>query len=317
MELNRFITNSSAVDIRNTYFYLELPIADLDDTIYMDKLNDSVDMILGAMGTKEKPYKVFDKSGQRLFFYFKTGSQKRKGQLNKFCTRYLPEDQIYNAKGITKEEIQGKVYQMQKNKNYMIQEEPDRTTNYDGKDIQIFSDPTQWYPWQKQVHQLIYNEDGTFKDPHPRHIINIVDKAGNSGKSTFFKYLSYKYQTQVGRIGYGTSSQLRSSLTNLGEKTFYIIDLARSKSKTEKEEDLLGAIEDLKSGVIINPMFGSGKVLYMNPPHIVISSNYTFNYKLLSNDRWQVYEIKADKKLGRLNELVRNQGIQESLEKLE
>ena len=36
----------------------------------------------------------------------------------------------------------------------------------------------------------------------------------------------------------------------------------------------------------------------MDPPAIILSSNYEFNYKLLSTDRWSVYEIKNKKPYG-------------------
>ena len=36
----------------------------------------------------------------------------------------------------------------------------------------------------------------------------------------------------------------------------------------------------------------------MDPPAIIISSNYEFDYKLLSKDRWIVFEIKNKKPYG-------------------
>ena len=143
-------------------------------------------------------------------------------------------------------------------------------------------------------------ETEKFKKPDPRHILSLVDKKGNTGKSSFFKWLYYKYPKNIGRIGYGSASQLRSSVVNIGKKDLYIIDLSRSKSRNDRQEDLLSVLEDLKSGLVTNAMYGSGRTLLMEPPHIIVSSNYNLDYNLLSEDRWEVYEI-SDKKLKKVN----------------
>ena len=147
---------------------------------------------------------------------------------------------------------------------------------------------------------MIFHQDGTYKEPDPRNIISLIDKKGNSGKSSFFKWLSYKNPESIGRLGYGSASQLRSSAVNIGKKELYIVDLARSKSKQDREEDLLSVLEDLKSGFITNAMYGSGKILMMEPPHIIVSSNYEFKYEALSSDRWHIYRITSKKKLKKL-----------------
>lgn len=75
------------------------------------------------------------------------------------------------------------------------------------------------------------------------------------------------------------------------------MDLARSKSREDREEDLLSVLEDIKSGLVTNAMYGSGKTLLMEPPHIIVSSNYTLKYELLSEERWQIYNINSSNKL--------------------
>lgn len=122
-----------------------------------------------------------------------------------------------------------------------------------------------------------------------------------------FKFMQFKFPNEIGRILYGNSGQLRASLVNIGPKPMYIIDLSRSKSKNDKEEDLLSALEDLKNGVIISSFYGSGKQLLMLPPTIIVASNYVFDCDLLSKDRWSIYEIKGDKTLGEKNDLLRKE----------
>lgn len=75
-------------------------------------------------------------------------------------------------------------------------------------------------------------------------------------------------------------------------KFICIIDLTRSKSSENKPENLISAIENLKSEVVCNAMYGKGQTVLMEPPHIIISSNYTFDQNLLSKDRAEIYKIK-------------------------
>jgi hypothetical protein len=165
---------------------------------------------------------------------------------------------------------------------------------YDGKDIKIFNDRKKWHPWQKELYDKIWNRDGSFKDPDPRRIISIVDKKGNSGKSSFFKWLVYRNPNSIGRLGYGSASQLRSCAINIGQKNLYIVDLSRARSKTDREEDLLSVLEDLKTGFLTN---ASGKTLLIPPPHIIVSSSYFMNYSLLSSDRWETSRINGKNEL--------------------
>ena len=126
--------------------------------------------------------------------------------------------------------------------------------------------------------QSTKNNNWKLKEADERKIINIVDKHGKSGKSQFFKYLYVKNEKQIGRISYGSAAQLRSSLVNLGERKIYIIDLPRTKGKYDSHFELLSVIEELKSGCVINAMYGRGNSLIIEPPHIIISTNYLLDY---------------------------------------
>ena len=125
------------------------------------------------------------------------------------------------------------------------------------------------------------------REPDPRKIVFIYDEKGNSGKSSFYKYLYYYHAEDMRRITYGTASQLRTSLINIGPKKIYLIDLTRSKEKQDEPLDLLSAIKDLKGGVVSSSMYmyGSGTTMLMDIPHIVVSSNYLFEFNSLSSDR--------------------------------
>jgi hypothetical protein len=122
------------------------------------------------------------------------------------------------------------------------------------------------------------------------------------------------HHEKIGRISYGSASQLRSQAIRIGEKEIYIIDLTRTKGKNDREEDILSMCEDLKSGMVISPFYGRNGELIMKPPHIIISANYQFTKGSLSEDRWSIYEIKNNK-LGPRNALLKESKIKATLKK--
>ena len=88
------------------------------------------------------------------------------------------------------------------------------------------------------------------READDRRIVSIYCPFGKSGKSQFFKWMSVNRPKDIGRIGYGTASQLKSSITNIGigARPIWLIDLARAKTKDQSQTDLLSTIEDLKGG---------------------------------------------------------------------
>jgi hypothetical protein len=292
---------------KSSFFILELAIDNNENTnFYREQLENNVDLILSAMQVSDICYKFDNKNKSNILYFFKSNKRKRKGELARYCQRYLPEEQQYKVEGIRSQDFEEQVNRIKKNNNFFMKSEPEiiqKNNDYKGSDLIRFENPKDWYPWQNQIYNSIFEkveQVDRFKKPDPRHILSLVDKKGNTGKSSFFKWLYYKYPKNIGRIGYGSASQLRSSVVNIGKKELYIIDLSRSKSKNDRQEDLLSVLEDLKSGLVTNAMYGSGRTLLMEPPHIIVSSNYNLDYNLLSEDRWEVYEI-SNKKLVKIN----------------
>ena len=289
---------------KNSYFCLTLrPTEDLKDSPGFNKqLNDATDHILYSIGTDPqsvKNYKIKKIDNSEQIFIFRTNNRKRQGQLNKYCERFLhPTWNVkYTTRGLGVSEVPAIVEKFRNDKSYQIEGE----LPYTGRDIKIFDDVKNWHPWQRDIYNIMFESNGTLKIPDDREIINLIDYAGNSGKSSFWKYLYVNHRDKIGRISYGSASQLRSQSTKIGKKPIFIIDLSRTKGFNDKEEDLLSVIGDLKNGLVSNALSGSGKTLIMETPHIVISSNYVLNYQLLSSDRWVVYEINSSKKLKKLN----------------
>ena len=55
-------------------------------------------------------------------------------------------------------------------------------------------------------------------------------------------------------------------------------------------------------------MYGNAANLLMEPPHIIVSSNFLFKMSSLSKDRWEILEIK-NKKLENITKKVKNKQL--------
>ena len=295
------------VENKNTYFLLKIKIPeDLRASGgFSKKLDDAIDHVLYAMGTdsnSERNYTARKKDNSQQIYIFRTNNRKRKGQLNKFCDRYFdPQWNItYETRGLGLSDVPILINQIKKSNVYSMQGEQ----TYTGRDIKVFEAKQNWYDWQKEIYEMIFNPNGEAKVRDDREIIHLIDFKGNSGKSSFWKYLYVTKKGLIGRMTYGTASQLRSQIIKIGSKPIYIIDLTRTKGTNDREEDLLSLIEDAKSGLVSSPMYGSNSELIMDPPTIILSTNYEFKKGSLSVDRWSTYEIK-NKKLGPKNALLK------------
>lgn len=288
---------------KNSFFSLTLDTSQIHNNEWkLEKLENAIDLILSAMQVNQIWYKFVGIN--EIIYLFKTETRKRRGQVIKACEGTLPKEQNYEVQALTKFSYDQDLKRLQKNTNFKFVHKPNIFENYSGRDIAIFNNRKNWYKWQKEFYDMVFDENGNFKQADERKIIHLYCKTGNSGKSSFFKWLFYNHPDEIGRLGYGTAAQLRSAATNLGKKKCYIIDLARSRSKQDKTEDLLSSVEDIKTGLVSGLLFGAGKTLVMEPPHVIISSNYLFNYSALSEDRWLILEIKKDKSL---KQLTKNQ----------
>jgi hypothetical protein len=280
---------------KGSFFYFELDLPNLygiESRKVEQDIETNVDIILANLGATGNMYKF--KSNEKFIYLFSTRNRKRKGQLNKLIEKNLLEKNLiesYYSVPFLKTEFIDSINKLKEKKSLKLVNEPTVFEGYSGKDLEVFKNKENWYPWQKEVYKKLFHESGEIKTPDPRHIITLFDEEGNSGKSSFFKYLYFHHSDDIGRITYGTASQLRSSIINIGVKKIYIIDLTRSKSKHDSEIDLLSAIEDLKNGVVSSNMYGSGNTLLMDIPNIIISANYIFDQSLLSKDRWRIFSI--------------------------
>lgn len=294
---------------KGSYFILEVIIP---PSLYRDrneklisKIETEIDVVLAQMTANDNVYKF--ESHEKLIYLFGTHQRKRKGQLQKILEKTLGKSKIvdeYTSDALLKNEFVQYVEDLKHKRTLKLSSEPLKFNGYKGEDLRLFEKKENWYEWQRDLYNKLFFKTNEIREPDPREIITIYDRDGNSGKSSFFKYLFYKHPEEVGRVTYGTASQLRSSLTNIGPKKIYIIDLTRSKSTYDKPTDLISAIEDLKNGLVCTAMYGSGNTMLMNPPHIIISANYIFDLNLLSKDRWKIFSIK-NKKLKDVTRIIR------------
>lgn len=96
----------------------------------------------------------------------------------------------------------------------------------------------------------------------------------------------------MGFIDEGTSAQITSSVVNNGTKKCFLIDLPRTRG--EDISGLMSSIEKIKNGLCTKSMYGSGEMLVMEVPWIIICSNY-IPLGSFSADRWKVQDLVPNK----------------------
>lgn len=132
------------------------------------------------------------------------------------------------------------------------------------------------YEWQKK---LLSELDGPVV---PRKIRWYVDTVGNTGKSTFTKYLVYhrKAMTCGGEL---KDIAFAVSQMKPQEKPIFIFDLCRAQGNRLS----YASLESLANGLFFSPKYESTQ--YIGPrPHIVIFSNFHPDETKLSEDRWDI-----------------------------
>lgn len=137
----------------------------------------------------------------------------------------------------------------------------------------------QLYQWEKDIIEIIK------KKPDNRTIHWFWEPTGNTGKSTFTKYLCYHYNAipiegKKNDILYCAAEH---------ESNIYIFDFERSM------EDYISyaAMEKIKNGCYMCGKYES-KPIIRNCPHIICFANFLPDINKLSKDRWIIKRLKPN-----------------------
>lgn len=134
------------------------------------------------------------------------------------------------------------------------------------------------FPWQKQVIDIIS------KEPDDRKIFWFWEPEGNSGKTTFCKYLAIHYGACI--LG-GKSADMKNAIATMAKyPQIIVIDVPRSSFDYISYQ----GIEEIKNGMFFSGKYES-KMVIGPVPHLIVFANETPDTAKLSADRWQVYRI--------------------------
>lgn len=147
--------------------------------------------------------------------------------------------------------------------------------------------------WQQDLYDFLLKAKKVkyFRD---RIVIVIQDTRGNSGKSTFQKYLAIGQRSLVTKmLPVSSVDRLNSAVCKITQKLskidIFTVNLTRSKGEDQSYKDLFAAIEGIKDGQLVDVMYGNYVEAYFEPPIIVIFTNMMIDDNLsisLSSDRW-------------------------------
>lgn len=143
------------------------------------------------------------------------------------------------------------------------------------------------YEWQTNIINLI---DSELKKPNDRLIHWVYEYEGCTGKTQLAKYICKKYNAiylngKGADIKYGVTSYINQKETNR-DNLICIFGYPREK------EDYINyaALEEIKDGIWFNSKYESGMCI-INPPIIIVFSNFKPDEEKLSKDRWHIINI--------------------------
>lgn len=135
------------------------------------------------------------------------------------------------------------------------------------------------YGWQLSIMEILS------KKPDKRIINWLWEPNGNVGKSTFCKYLVVKHNAIMLT---GKSQDMFNALKQCKSKRLIIVDTPRS------QQDFInyGALEQIKNGLVFSGKYESCQLVF-NTPHLIVFSNEPPDYEKMSQDRWNVIDIRT------------------------
>jgi hypothetical protein len=139
------------------------------------------------------------------------------------------------------------------------------------------------FPWQTQLLEILNQE------PDDRHIWWVYDEEGNTGKSTFRSKYYALYGSTTVLLNNGKDRDMCHVAAVKPSARVYFLDLPRSTTDIN-----WNAIELIKNGTFTSNKY-HGVSVANEPGHFVIFANRLPDFAMLSQDRWRVMHITADK----------------------
>jgi hypothetical protein len=300
----------SKLETRHSYFSVELiSLNDFEEKEQSEKddLLEMMDFLFVGMNVKDDWYSFLSTDGRHYVYFLKCETRKRLGQLRRLCEKHLPSGEEFAIAGYDKVTFYTKLKQFQNSPEWVPIKQMTHYQEFTEEELELtqFDNRDNWFPWQREIYDKIFNEKKNIKRADNRKIVSIIDDEGKKGKSTFLKWICHSNPKDFLKLGQGSASQLRAAVLNNGPKRCYFIDLPRTQGFYDKKTDLLSVVEEIKNGHVMSSMYGKGGVLMMPPPHIFIFSNEALNYQCLSKDRWEVYTLTEEPQ-PRLKETLKN-----------
>ena len=284
----------------------------------MMKVEDKMDLFFDKVGASEEVLVKSLEDKSEIAFMFKTGNRKRLGSVKNALEKLLEKEvngvEAIECLNFRKDEFERRLLHYKKDNEFSVRES-DKFV-YKGSDLDIFKSKKNFFSWQLELENMLFERGShVIKKAKDREIILYRCGKGNSGKSSFLKYLYFKNTKDIGFIDEGSSSQIISSVVNNGSKKCFLIDLPRTRG--EDISGLMSSIEKIKNGLCTKSMYGSGEMLIMEIPWIIICSNY-IPLGSFSADRWKVYDLipnrsKTDFKAVDISEEMREAALDKIL----
>lgn len=138
------------------------------------------------------------------------------------------------------------------------------------------------YPWQKNIEKLYFTE------PDDRKVHWFWEETGNIGKSAFVKYMIVKHKILFCSGGKHTDIMNLVFNQDMDNCRCVIFDIPRAN----KGHISYSSLESIKNGMVCNTKYETGVKIF-NSPHLIVFANFPpDNTEELSNDRWNIVELK-------------------------
>lgn len=132
-------------------------------------------------------------------------------------------------------------------------------------------------------------------DPDDRHIVFVVDKEGNSGKSWLCRYLHALLPHKICQILRPEKNKDMALMLDPMADCI-LLDVPREVTMdTDKKILQYRLLEEIKDGYVSSSKYRSRKK-YMKPCHVIVFMNHDPHPGALSEDRYIIYRITKDKR---------------------